>query len=378
MPYKKWDEKDLLKKVSEDISNNKIVAWFQGGSEFGPRALGHRSIFANPCWVDVKKYLNEKIKYREGWRPYAPIVIEEELNEYFDAYDSPSNAYMLMSYEVKQLSKIPGVTHKDKTARVQTVNIKQNRRVYNLLKFIKSICSGKLKDYSLKKFSFEKDIEKNGLMSDVLKPNQSLLVQIVKEPISTKGPRITSELSIAGRYLVLVPFSNRISISQKIEDDKEKDRLKRLVRSIAPKGFGVIIRTVANGKKVAELDKDLRNLFSRWIAMCRKLQGANQPSKVMNEMNKSSKILRDVFDETFTSITVDDEALHIQIKDYVQKIAPKKESIVKLLLLKYSKTVTLTSLGYGVSTAIFFKFNFLNAFNEAVIGVVTFASGFDL
>ena len=138
MPYKKWDEKDLLNKVSEDISNYKIVAWFQGGSEFGPRALGHRSIFANPCWVDVKKYLNEKIKYREGWRPYAPIVIEEELNEYFDAYDSPSNAYMLMSYEVKKTTKIPGVTHKDKTARVQTVTIKQNRRVYNLLKFIKS------------------------------------------------------------------------------------------------------------------------------------------------------------------------------------------------------------------------------------------------
>ena len=198
-----------------------------------------------------------------------------------------------------------------------------------LQKFIKSICTGKLKDFSLKKFSFEKDIEKNGLMSDVLKPNQSILVQIVKEPISTKGPRITSELSIAGRYLVLVPFSNRISISQKIEDDKEKDRLKRLVKSIAPKGFGVIIRTVAKSKKVAELDKDLRNLFSRWVAMCRKFEGANQPSKVMSEMNKASKILRDVFDETFSSIAVDDEALHIQIKDYVQKIAPQKESIVK-------------------------------------------------
>ena len=198
-----------------------------------------------------------------------------------------------------------------------------------LLKFIKSICSGKLKDFSLKKFTFEKDIEKNGFMSDVLKPNQSVLVQIVKEPISTKGPRITSELSIAGRYLVLIPFSSRISISQKIEDDDEKDRLKRLVKSIAPKGFGVIIRTVAKGKKVAELDKDLQNLYGRWIAMCRKLQRANQPSKVMSEMNKSSKILRDVFDETFASITVDDEALYIQIKDYVQKIAPKKESIVK-------------------------------------------------
>ena len=193
------------------------------------------------------------------------------------------------------------------------------------MKFIKNVSSGKLKNYSLKNFSVEQDIEKNGLMSDILKPNKSILVQIVKEPISTKGPRITSELSLAGRYLVLVPFSNRISISQKIGDDKEKNRLKRLVMSIGPKGFGVIIRTVAKGKKVAELDRDLQNLKNRWIAMCRKLHKANPPSKVLTEMNKSSKILRDVFDETFTSIIVDDEALYIQIKDYVNKIAPKRE-----------------------------------------------------
>ena len=99
-----------------------------------------------------------------------------------------------------------------------------------------------------------------------------MLIQIVKEPISTKGPRVTSELSIAGRFLVLVPFSTRISISQKIEDSKEKDRLKRLVKSITPKGFGVIIRTVAKGKKVAELDRDLQNLYNRWIAMCKKIK----------------------------------------------------------------------------------------------------------
>ena len=198
-----------------------------------------------------------------------------------------------------------------------------------LMKFIKILTSGKLKNFSLKDFSFEQDIEKNGLMADILSSNQNVLVQIVKEPISTKGPRITSELSLAGRYLVLVPFSNRVSISQKIENDQEKDRLKRLVKSIAPKGFGVIIRTVAKGKKVAELDRDLQNLKNRWIAMCRKLQRANPPTKVLTEMNKSSKILRDVFDETFTSIIVDDEALFIQIKDYLNKIAPKRESIVK-------------------------------------------------
>ncbi|MFD0989418.1 Rne/Rng family ribonuclease [Mariniflexile jejuense] len=205
----------------------------------------------------------------------------------------------------------------------------------SLLKFTKSVSTGKLKDFTLKNFPFEKDIDKDGKISDVLKSNQSLLVQIVKEPISTKGPRISSELSIAGRYIVLVPFSSRISISQKIEDKDEKDRLKRLVKSITPPGFGIIVRTVAQGKKVAELDKDLQNLLGRWTAMCKKLHKAHHPSKVLGEMNKASSILRDIFNDTFTAIHVDDEALYIQIKDYVHEIAPNKESIVKL----YQSTV---------------------------------------
>ncbi|WP_445735704.1 Rne/Rng family ribonuclease [Mariniflexile sp.] len=200
----------------------------------------------------------------------------------------------------------------------------------SLLKFTKSVSTGKLKDFSLKNFPFEKDIDKDGKIIDALKSNQSLLVQIVKEPISTKGPRISSELSIAGRYIVLVPFSSRISISQKIEDKDEKDRLKRLVKSITPPGFGIIVRTVAQGKKVAELDRDLQNLLSRWTAMCKKLHRAHHPSKVLGEMNKASSILRDIFNDSFTSIHVDDEALYVQIKDYVQEIAPNKESIVKL------------------------------------------------
>ena len=202
-------------------------------------------------------------------------------------------------------------------------------KVSSLFKFSKSVSAGKLKDFSLKNFQFEKDIDKGGKITDVLKSNQSLLVQIVKEPISTKGPRISSELSIAGRYIVLVPFSNRISISQKIDDKDEKDRLKRLVKSITPQGFGIIVRTVAQGKKVAELDKDLQNLLSRWTAMCKKLHKAHHPSKVLGEMNKASSILRDIFNDSFTSIHVDNEELYYQIKEYVQEIAPKKESIVK-------------------------------------------------
>ena len=199
-----------------------------------------------------------------------------------------------------------------------------------LLKFVKKARTGRMKDFSLKNFPFEKDIDKNGGINDVLKANQSILVQIAKEPISTKGPRISSELSIAGRFLVMVPFSDRVSVSQKIPSNEEKTRLKRLVMSIKPKGFGVIIRTQAEGKKVAELDKDLQNLLNKWTAMCKSLHKAEHPSKVLVEMNRASSILRDVFDDSFTGIHVDDEELHDNIKDYLHEIAPEKASIVKL------------------------------------------------
>lgn len=199
--------------------------------------------------------------------------------------------------------------------------------------FIKGVSTGKIKDYTLKNFKLENDIDKNGSIVDVLKTGQSSLVQIVKEPISTKGPRMSSEISIAGRYLVLVPFSNRVSVSQKIMDPQEKDRLKRLIRSIKPKGFGVIIRTVAENKKVAELDKDLQNSLERWVVMCKKiknLKSQQTPIKVLSELNRASSILRDLFNDSFTSIVTNDEILFLEIKEYLQEIAPEKESIVKL------------------------------------------------
>ncbi len=205
----------------------------------------------------------------------------------------------------------------------------------SMLKFIKQVSSGRLKDYTLKDFPSEKDIDKHGSINDVIKANQSLLVQIVKEPISTKGPRISSELSLAGRYLVMVPFSDRVSVSQKIESKEEKDRLKRLVRSIKPKGFGVIIRTVAEGKKVAELDKDLENLLIKWSVMCKKLYKAPHPSKVLMELNRASSILRDIFNDSFTGIHVDDETLYNQIKDYVLEIAPQKRILLSFIMARF-------------------------------------------
>ncbi len=214
-------------------------------------------------------------------------------------------------------------------------------QVLSLNKFIKKVSTGKFKEFTLKNFRFEKDINKDGSINNVLKSGQNLLVQIVKEPISTKGPRISSELSIAGRFLVLVPFSNRISVSQKIADAKEKERLKRLAKSIKPKGFGLILRTVAEGKKVAELDKDLQNSLERWKTTCNHIANTNTPTKILSELNRASSILRDVMNDSFTSIITNDKNLSVEIKEYLQEIYPEKEKIVKL---------------YNAQTPIFEKF----------------------
>ncbi len=203
-------------------------------------------------------------------------------------------------------------------------------QVNSLNSFIKKVSTGKYKNFTLSNFRKEEDINKDGSINQVLKTGQNLLVQIVKEPISTKGPRLSSELSIAGRFLVLVPFSNRVSVSQKIADPKEKERLKRLAKSIKPKGFGVILRTVAEGKKVAELDKDLQNSLKRWQKMCKSIPNTNTPTKILSELNRASSILRDVMNDSFTSIVTNDETLAIEIKEYLQEIYPEKEKIVKL------------------------------------------------
>ncbi len=200
----------------------------------------------------------------------------------------------------------------------------------SLMKFTKALLQKKTSNYSLANFSLEEEIDKEGSISDVIKANQSILVQIVKEPISTKGPRISSELSLAGRYVVMVPFSDRISVSQKIESSEEKSRLKRLVTSIRPKGFGIIIRTVAEGKKVAELDQDIKRLVKKWETLCDNVSKGHHPSKVLVELNRSTSYLRDVFNESFTGIHTDDPEMADQIREYLSQISPKHESLIKL------------------------------------------------
>lgn len=175
----------------------------------------------------------------------------------------------------------------------------------------------------------EKDIEKTGKITQVLVSGQQILVQIAKEPISTKGPRVSTEISFPGRYLVLLPFSSKISISQKIKSKEERSRLKRLISSIKPNNYGVIIRTVAENKKVAELDTDLRDLTGKWESIIKKLPNLKPPKKVLSELDRTSQILRDLLNESFNSIHVNDPTLYEETKAYISTIAPDKKDIVK-------------------------------------------------
>ncbi len=202
-------------------------------------------------------------------------------------------------------------------------------QIKTLNKFAKDIFNNKYDTHLLGKVKTEPDINKLGKINQVLTKNQAVLVQIVKEPISTKGPRLSCELSIAGRFLILVPFSNVVNISKKITNKNERKRLMRLISSIKPEGFGIIIRTVAEGKEVAELDRDLRNLVNLWAEGVKKLKTAKPKDKIIGEMSRASSLLRDMLNESFDSIVTDDQEIYEEVKSYIKTIAPAKEKIVK-------------------------------------------------
>lgn len=200
----------------------------------------------------------------------------------------------------------------------------------SLMKFTKLVRAKKISGGRLEKFHADKDIDKHGKIGQLLSKNLVLPVQVVKEPISTKGPRLSSELSIAGRYLVMVPFANAVNVSKRISSNEERKRLQRLIQSIKPEGFGIIVRTVAEGKDVAELDKDMRNLIRTWEEGINRLATANPRDKIIGELSKTSSILRDLLNESFDNIHVDDRKIYEEARTYIQNIAPDKEKIVKL------------------------------------------------
>jgi ribonuclease G len=202
-------------------------------------------------------------------------------------------------------------------------------QVNSLNKYTKLILGNKVQNGSLENFNQEKDIPKDGKITQILQSNNQVLVQIAKEPISTKGPRICSELSLAGRYIVLVPFQDKVSVSQKIKKAEERTRLKRLMQSILPKGFGVIIRTVAENRTVAELHADLNDLMKKWETIFTNLKGATPPHKVLGEIDRTASIMRDLLNASFGAIHINDQRMYEETRKNLATIAPDKVNILK-------------------------------------------------
>ena len=198
-------------------------------------------------------------------------------------------------------------------------------------KYLKQVASDKKKLYPIQKATIQPALKKDGSIANTLKVGQEVLVQIVKEPINTKGPRLTCELSFAGRYLVLMPFEDSVSVSTKIKKGEERSRLKQLIQSIKPKNFGVIVRTVAEGKRAAELDAELKILLKRWEDTITKVQKTTaRPQLCFEEQSRAVALLRDLFNPTYDGIHINDEEMFHQVSGYVGLIAPEKKDIVKL------------------------------------------------
>ncbi len=181
----------------------------------------------------------------------------------------------------------------------------------------------------LEKINFYPEINKDGRISELIRPGEALLVQISKEAINNKGPRLTTEITLPGRNLVLVPFSNKVSISQKIVNKEERERLRQLILSIKPRNFGVIVRTAAQGKRVAVLDSELRELKQRWDDLVKKIGQQKPPRLIQSEIDRISAYLRDVLNTSFSAIYVNNQALYYEIKDYLASIAPGTQKILK-------------------------------------------------
>ena len=198
-------------------------------------------------------------------------------------------------------------------------------------KYLKQVASDRKKLYPIQKAHIQPELKKDGSIANTLKVGQEILVQIIKEPINTKGPRLTCELSFAGRYLVLIPFDDSVSVSTKIKRGEERSRLKQLIQSIKPKNFGVIVRTVAEGKRAAELDAEMKILLKRWEETITKVQKTTErPQICFEEESRTVALLRDLFNPTYDGIHVNDSGIYEEIKNYLGLIAPEKKDIVKL------------------------------------------------
>ena len=198
-------------------------------------------------------------------------------------------------------------------------------------KYLKQVESDRRNLFPFNKASRLPDLPKDGSIASYLSVGHNVLVQIVKEPISTKGPRLTCEISFAGRYLVLMPFGDKVNVSSKIKSGEERARLKQLIQSFKPKNYGVIVRTVAEGVRMEELKAELQTLIKRWEDALAKTQKATKyPQLVFEETSRAVALLRDLFNPTYENIYINDEAVYEEVRQYVQQIAPERIGIVKL------------------------------------------------
>ena len=227
-------------------------------------------------------------------------------------------------------------------------------------KFLKTTLSDKKKVPAVNKFAHLPEAGREGSITDILNQGDEVLVQIAKEPISTKGPRLTAEISFAGRYLVVIPFGDKVSVSQKIQSEEERARLRQLIQSIKPKNFAVIVRTSAEGKRVAELDSELKSLVKRWDDNMTKLLKAKVPSLIYEETGRTVALLRDIFNPSFQNIYINDADVYNEVHDYVSHIAPECSKIVEF---------------YNGELPIFDNFAITKQIKSGFGKIVTFKSG---
>ena len=202
-------------------------------------------------------------------------------------------------------------------------------KLRSLIKYTNGAISGSQNTHRLENFKLEPEIIKSGKIDQVLNKKLFVLVQVLKEPISTKGPRLSCEITIPGRYLVLTPFNEVIAVSKKIGNSEERKRLRTLVESIRPKNFGVIVRTAAEGKKVADLHEELTIMIGKWEDIHKQLKDAKPPMKLLSELDKASSILRDILNESFNRIVINDRELFYNVKNFMGSISPEQVKIVK-------------------------------------------------
>ena len=199
-----------------------------------------------------------------------------------------------------------------------------------LQKFITRTVSDRRRLPSMRSIDKQPECGKDGQIGDYLHVGDTLLVQVTKEPINTKGPRLTAEISLAGRNMVLMPMGDKVMVSNKIRRDSERNRLRKLVQQVRPQGYGVIVRTVAEGALLEDLDSELNILVRKWEDALRLLQTKQPVSLICEEIGRTTGIIRDLFSPEFNTIQVNDQGVYDEVREYVELISPESAKIVKL------------------------------------------------